>query len=204
MRVLLADDHAMFRAGFIMLMEKSFPQLQWLQVSSWHEVHIAMSQHSVDLALLDLHMPSTSPWSDEIQCLLEKYPKLPVCVLSATTDPEVIRTAFQCGIRGYIPKLLDVVEFQSAFTAIIQGSTYIPQQLWETQPITNTYASVLTHRQQEVIQHIARGNSNKQIGKKLNLTESTVKRHLYNIFQVLGAKNRMEAVKYARQQGLLQ
>ncbi|EIJ35799.1 LuxR C-terminal-related transcriptional regulator [Thiothrix nivea] len=205
MRLLLADDHAMFRECLIMLISTQFPHFEWHQAGDWHEVHRILNQQPIDLALLDLGMPGYQPWPDEIRQLSATHPALAVCILSATTAPEVIQSAFQLGIKGYIPKLLCAEELQHAISLVSSGKTYLPSQLWENMAIPSgcQVKSSLTQRQYTIVQLLAQGHSNKQISLELNLAEGTVKRHMHNIFQALGAKNRVEAVKAARQRGLL-
>jgi DNA-binding NarL/FixJ family response regulator len=204
MQVLLADDHAIFREGLMLLIGTRFPQIEWYQANNWHEIHQVLLRSPITLALVDLNMPGQMPWPDEIRRLSKQVPKLPICILSATSDPEVIQSAFQLGIKGYIPKLVDIEELQQAISVVLSGRTYLPSQLWETQPTTNNYdKAILTQRQSTIMRLLAQGNSNKQIGITLNLTESTVKRHVYNIFQTLAVNNRVEAIRSARQRGLI-
>lgn len=201
---LLADDHIIFRQGLMLLLTDWFPDVQWHQASNWYETQQILLQTHINLALLDLHMPGNHPWPNEIKRLSSQFPDLPICVLSATTTPEVIQTAFSLGIKGYIPKLADAKEVQHAISAVSSGKSYIPVKFWETAQSRNVFdKTVLTQRQQSIMQMLAQGNSNKQIGAELQLTESTVKRHIYNIFQALGVKNRVEAITTARQRGLI-
>lgn len=205
MKLLLADDHAMFRECLTLLIGTQFPHFEWHQASDWHEVHHILNQHPIDLALVDLGMPSHHPWPDEIRRLSATFPTLAVCILSATTAPEVIQSAFQLGVKGYIPKLLGTEELQHAIALVSSGKTYLPNQLWGEMPKPSIChaKSMLTQRQQTVMQLLAQGHSNKQISLQLNLTESTVKRHVHNIFQSLGVRNRVEAIKSARQNGFI-
>lgn len=203
MKVLLADDHAMFREGLMLLMRNQFPHIEWYQANSWYEVHRVLARNTIALALVDLNMPGQMPWPDEIRQVSQQFPALPLCILSATTAPEVIQSAFRLGIKGYIPKLVDTEELQYAIALILSGKTYLPNQIWET-PTANDYdKAVLTQRQCAIIRLLAQGHSNKQIAAMLELTEGTVKRHVYNIFQILAVSNRVEAIKHARQRGLI-
>ncbi len=187
-----------------MLMGAAFPQIEWYHANSWYDVHALVARQPLDLALLDLNMPGQAPWSDEIQQLTHCFPALPLCILSANSHPDTIRLAFQLGIKGYIPKLAEAGQLQQALVMIMQGNSYIPSQLWERSHNETVYAqSTLTRQQQRIMQYMAQGDSNKQIGSKLKVTESTVKRHIHNIFQTLNVKNRVDAINTARQHGLL-
>lgn len=203
-KILLADDHTMFRESLILLLGEAFPHVEWHQAGSWHELPAILAKHPMDLALVDLNMPGTQPWPNEIRRLVKQFPDMKLCVLSATTSPEVIQSAFQLGIKGYIPKLVALEELQQAISLVLQGKTYLPTQLWEKPPSKTTYdKTLLTQRQQTILHLLAQGHSNKRISQVCTLAESTVKRHVYNIFQLLGANNRVETVKIARQRGLI-
>ncbi len=203
-KILLADDHALFRDGLSMILNALFPHTKLSFASTWNEVHCAFTQHALDLALVDLSMPGQRTWQEELPELCQHYPATKFCVLSATTTPEVIQSAFQLGIKGYITKLTDMDEMQVALTQIMAGKTYFPPQLWATSaslPINGS--SPLTRRQQAIVSLLASGNSNKQIGSTLGISENTVKRHVYNLFQVLNVSNRVEAIEISRRNGLI-
>ena len=114
MKILLADDHALFRDGLVMILNALFPETDLYQAGTWGEVHSTLKRHPVDLALVDLSMPGS--WQGELPELCQQYPTVKFCVLSATTTPEVIQAAFQLGIKGYITKLTDMNEMEAAPT----------------------------------------------------------------------------------------
>ncbi len=203
MQVLIADDHAIFREGLIMLLGSHFPNIQWHQASSWYETWKMLECSPVSLALLDLNMPSQNPWPGELRKLGRKFSNIDLCVVSATTDPEVIQSVFTLGVKGYIPKLVDTAELLKAFSHVMAGNTYLPPELWTApQPQLHRH-SLLSRRQQNIMQLVSEGHNNKQISLKLELAESTVKRHIYNIFQILDVNNRVAAIQTARQRGLI-
>lgn len=202
MKMLLADDHALFMDGLNLILNAVFPGADLHQAGSWHEVHGALTQHPVDLALVDLSMPGS--WQGELPKLCQQYPRVKFCVLSATTIPEVIQAAFQLGIKGYITKLADMDEMEVALRKIMAGGIYFPQELWARQSAPSADSpSPLTRRQQDIVSLVAQGKSNKQIGSTLGISESTVKRHVFNLFQVLNVSNRIQAVTIAKQIGVL-
>jgi DNA-binding NarL/FixJ family response regulator len=187
-----------------MILKALLPQAALYQASAWSETHSILIQHAVDLALVDLSMPGQHAWQDELPALCQQYPATKFCVLSATTTPDVIQAAFQLGIKGYITKLSDIDDMQTALTQVMAGKMYFPPQLWAmpaSLPINGS--SPLTRRQQGIVSLLARGNSNKQIGSTLGISENTVKRHVYNLFQVLNVSNRVEAIETSRRKGLI-
>jgi DNA-binding NarL/FixJ family response regulator len=202
-KILLADDHALFRDGLVMILNALFPETDLYQAGTWGEVHSTLKRHPVDLALVDLSMPGS--WQGELPKLCQQYPTVKFCVLSATTTPEVIQAAFQLGIKGYITKLADMDEMEAALRKIIAGGIYFPLELWSTQPATppTNAPSPLTRRQQDIVSLLAQGNRNKQIGFILGISESTVKRHIYDLFQALNVSNRVEAIEISRHKGLI-
>ena len=200
MNILLADDHALFRQGLCMIIETIFPTCYTIQCSCWEEVHQTISFHSFDLILLDIFMPKIHNLGEELDRLIQRNPNTPICIISASSEIEHIQTAFQHGAKGYICKTTEPSEMMNALLEISQGNTYFPPQL---QPFLNKTIPALTLRQQEILKLMANGKSNKLIARQLHLSESTVKRHIYNICQTLNTHNRVEAIEIARQQGLL-
>lgn len=200
MNILLADDHALFRQGLCMIVEEIFLTCCITQCCCWEEVHQTISFHSFDLILLDIFMPKKHIWKEELKQLVQQNPDTPICIISASSEIEHIQTAFQLGVKGYICKTTEPSEMMNALLKISQGNIYFPPQL---QPFSNKIVSILTLRQQEILKLVAKGKSNKLIARQLHLSESTVKRHIYNICQILNTRNRIEAIEAARQQGLL-
>jgi len=153
------------------------------------------------MILLDIFMPRGRHWEQELSQLIQnKKPETHVCVISSPSDREYLQTAFNTGVKEYICKTADSNEIRDALFRIQRGCTYFPPQMWQSQ--SKHYYSPLTPRQQEVLRLVAKGGSNKVIARRLGLTEGTVKRHIYNLCQTLGASNRVEAVELTRQQGL--
>lgn len=187
-----------------MVFNALLPQMELYQVSTWGEVRSTLQQRSVDLALLDLSMPSECAWQEELPRLCQQYSTVKFCILSACAVPQVIQETFQLGVKGYITKLMDIEEMQAALVKIMAGGIYFPPQFFPAQAaVPAASPPLLTRRQQEIVTLLARGNSNKQIGLTLGVTENTVKRHVYDLFKVLNATNRVEAIEASRRRGLI-
>lgn len=202
MRVLLADDHSLVREGLAMMVRAFLPHSLVCQVGSWTEAREQVQQASFELALLDLAMPGCDAWDKELAALLTSVPSLPVCVISGTELRTHLQVAFDLGVRGYILKTATADEMHKALQQVLAGKTYFPPQAWSIGN-QNEDTSGTTLRQREVLGLLAEGLSNKEIGIQLALSEGTVKRHVYNIFRALQAKNRTDAVQRARQLGVV-
>lgn len=204
MNILLADDHALFRDGFSMIISATFSESEIFSANNWEETLSLVKQQPFDIALLDLFMPGARPWHQELATFISIAPDLPVCIVSASNNQTHIEQVFKLGVKGYINKTSGVSEVQRALSKIVNGGHYMPRSKWQSLPTAAGTANLkLTWRQKEILVLIAEGNSNKQIGLLLDITESTVKRHVYNLFNALNANSRIEAIQIAKRQGLL-
>jgi len=203
MNLLLADDHTLFRQGLSLIIEEIFPFSRLQYSDCWTDVHQITSQQHFELVLLDLFMPRQYSWEQELEYLLINNPHLIICVISASTEMEDIQATFKLGVKGYICKMAETNELQRALLQVYAGKNYFPVQMWPDINNNKNIYNKLTLRQHDILKLLSRGYCNKMIAKKRGITENTVKRHLYNIFQILKAKNRVEAIEIARQQCLL-
>ncbi|WP_028488705.1 LuxR C-terminal-related transcriptional regulator [Thiothrix lacustris] len=201
MNILLADDHALFREGMALLLNQLFPQAMIIHANSWVEVHQVIHQYTLSLALLDLSMPGQQAWEEELTDVMSVVTGV-ACIVSGSSSQEHIKTAFGMGVKGYIPKTMAMADMVSALQCLMAGGIYLPDKVWLQTTDFDT-SSLLTWRQRELLTFLAQGKSNKQMATLLTLTEGTVKRHLHNIFRILDANNRLEAVNIARERNLL-
>ncbi|WML89716.1 response regulator transcription factor [Thiothrix lacustris] len=201
MNILLADDHALFREGMALLLNQLFPQATIIHANSWVEVHQVIHQYTLSLALLDLSMPGQQAWEEELTDVMSVVTGV-ACIVSGSSSQEHIKTAFGMGVKGYIPKTMAMADMVSALQCLMAGGIYLPDKVWLQTTDFDT-SSLLTWRQRELLTFLAQGKSNKQMATLLTLTEGTVKRHLHNIFRILDANNRLEAVNIARERNLL-
>lgn len=204
MQVVLADDHMLFRESFALVLQRMLPTALITQVGDWDALKTHTEQVEADLLLIDLFMPGKNGWEASLAQLFE-HNSCTVCIISASTDRDNVKKAFEMGVRGYIFKTASIDEMEQAIQQICAGKIYLPSFVWEkpAPKRVGKNSSTITARQKNVLELLASGESNKDIALQLGLTDSTVKRHVYNIFVKLKAKNRTEAVKLARQQGLL-
>ncbi|HZH28534.1 MAG TPA: response regulator transcription factor [Azospirillaceae bacterium] len=212
MRILVGDDHLLFREGLRRLLEQLTPDATFVDASTFDEVMDEASPN-LDLVLIDLQMPGW-PGFEGIETLRERLNEnAPVVVVSASESVADMRAALAHGASGYIPKSSSVKVMLSALNLVFSGGIYVPPAALMsagdaafsladgpagggngTATATRPGNAILTQRQWEVLNCLREGKSNKQIAYELGLSEGTVKIHVTAIFKSLGVKNRTQAV----------
>src|ERR1700675_4195480 len=187
MKIIFADDHTLFRAGMRHLLQQLDDDLILFEAAD-HDgaAKLAAEHFDADLLLLDLAMPGQEPYS-AIRDLRNRYPTLPIVVMSATNEAAEVQRAFDSGAMGFIPKHETAPVMLSALRLELSAGIYGPPLLlWHTSG-TALSASInpLTPRQNEVLHGIPGGKSNKEIGRAMNLSEATVKAHVMAIYRAL-------------------
>lgn len=216
MRILLADDHSLFREGLLHVLKELGTDPDIVQAADYPSaIETAARNPDLDLALLDLNMPGMDPVVG-VRTFRTRFPLLPVIVLSASESADDVKHALDCGALGYIPKSSTSSVMLSAIKLVLAGGVYLPtlllgHELYVAEsavasrangavPKNNTRG--LTERQMQVLALLTEGKPNKVIARTLDITEGTVKIHLVAIFQALGVKNRTEAVIAAQEMDL--
>jgi two-component system invasion response regulator UvrY len=207
LRVLLADDHALVRMGFRMLLADAQIEVA-AEVDSGEQVVAAFQQHRPDVVVMDLSMPGMGGL-EALRRLLAAEPQARVLVLSAHEDTAHPQRALKGGALGYLTKRSAPDALKDAVCAVAKGQPYVDagtaqalalaQIRGETSP-----ADQLSEREFSVFLQLAHGRSVAQIAETLKLSPSTVGTHLYNVKQKLGAGNQSELTLVALQWGLLQ
>lgn len=207
MRILLADDHALFRSGLSLVLQELEADVCVLEAADFQEA-MALASPEVDLALLDLCMPGMEG-AKGVSCFRNKAVDVPLVVISASEDASDIERLLEAGAVGYIPKSSSSQVLLSALRLVLAGGIYVPALVLQrgtsgagsgSRPATRFG---LTDRQSEVLRLLVQGKSNKVIARELQLSEGTVKIHLASLYRALNAANRTEAVMVAQRQGLL-
>lgn len=209
MKVLIADDHALFRDGLAMRLEEINPDIILHQAANFSQaLKILDKETDMDIVIVDLDMPDMK-WEDGIEEIRKKAPNVNLIVISASEDIRNIRKVLSSGIKGYIPKRSDPKIMHNALKLILEGGTYIPPALIESSSDnllgTNrrTNGKTLTNRQSQVLDLIAQGKSNKQIAYEMGVSEATVKLHINALLRSLKVNNRTQAVVTAQKMGLI-
>lgn len=196
MKILLADDHALFREGVKQLLTHLHTQVQVVEAANGAEVmRLAQAQPDFDLVLLDLAMPGIDGFAG-LAAFRAHAPSVPVVVLSGSEDPADVRAALDGGAAGFIPKSSASEVILSALRLVLAGGVYTPPGLLNGQNamVSKSQLSALTPRQREVLALLGQGKSNKEIGNAMGLSEATVKQHVSAILKTLHVANRMQAV----------
>ncbi|MBK6928639.1 MAG: response regulator transcription factor [Comamonadaceae bacterium] len=207
MRVLLIDDHALFRRGLRLMLREVFPTVDVSEADGC-AAGADMHELSFDLIFLDWNMPGIQG-ELALDAIKLAFPPCPVVVMSGEEDASVIRSAIARGAAGYVPKAAKPEVMLGALQLILAGGVYLPPQvLGAAQGAADAPArppsplSELTDRQLEVLRRALKGTPNKLIARDLAISEGTVKSHLSSAFRALDVRNRTEALYSAAKLGL--
>ncbi len=216
MRILLVDDHTLFREALLHVLRRFDSTAVVIEASTAREaLHLVAHYHDLDLILLDLALPGSSGLTalPELHAL---RPAVPLVILSASEEPTAVRQALEGGAMGYIPKSSSSHEMITALHLVLVGEVYVPPALLaalealETSSVQGATPATeervvdgLTLRQVEVLRLMGQGLSNKGICRRLNLAEGTVKLHVTAILRTLNTCNRTQAVIEAARRGLI-
>lgn len=208
MKILIADDHALFRDGLKLTLERLDANAQVVQAESYEaaEKQLEIKPHP-NLIIVDLDMPDKS-WQEGLNILMTKAPQAHFVVVSATEDAKTVRQVMEKGVSGYITKRSDSKIITAALKLILEGGTYLPPVLLnEIKPNLPTTSpdkkGKLTARQAEVLKYISQGLSNKQIAYEMGVSEATIKLHINAMLKALNATNRTQALVNAQKDGLI-
>ena len=205
-RILIADDHPLFRAALAFGLRELFPGAQIFEAASFALLEAAVAQNpEVELVLLDLNMPGAKGLSALIYLRGER-PATPVLVISANDQPRTVRRAQQFGAAGFISKAAPLPVLQQAVRAVMAGDEWFPGEKAGKSEEDARLAARLAHlttQQFRVLMCVADGLVNKQIAARLGISTNTVKTHLELLFDKLGVATRAEAVATGVKRGLL-
>ena len=212
-RVLVADDETLVRAGIRMLLER-VPEMEVAAEAADGEEALARLREGVDVGLLDVRMPRRG--GIEVLQALEAWPQPPPCLLLTTFDDrDALLAGLRAGARGYLRKDVTVETLVRAIRALADGGTFFQPSLTEKLlrgvrrtapggvPPAPILLEPLTPRETEVMRLVAGGYSNREIAQALGTAEGTVKVHVSSILSKLGVRDRVQAVLRALEGGLL-
>ncbi len=210
MKVLIAEDHALFREALGNLVKQIIPGIKVLETAKYTETFALLeSTPEIDLIILDLDLPDAD-WEDGMRKLREINPDIKIVVISASEDNQTIRRASEYHIVGYIPKSFDPKILSSALKIVFDGGTYAPisavqhgSGAYEQRQQFAAAHNNLTQRQTQVLRLVGEGKSNKQIAYEMQVSEATVKLHINALLRTLGVINRTQAVITAQKLGLI-
>jgi DNA-binding NarL/FixJ family response regulator len=201
-RILIADDHSVVREGLVSLVKRKSDMTVVAEASNGREAVELWKQHRPDVTLLDLRMPELDGVGaiNEIRALDENAH---IVVLTTFDGDEDIYRAIKAGAKGYLLKDTAREALMECIRRVNSGETCIPPTL-AAKLAERVSGEALSAREIEVLQRIAAGRSNKEIGAELFISEGTVKTHVKSIFSKLDVVSRTEAVATATRRGLIQ
>jgi two-component system, NarL family, response regulator NreC len=211
-RILLADDHGVLRAGLKALMDRDKEFHVVAEAWEGDQVLRLATKLQPDVVLLDLNMPG--PGNLEItQKILEVAPKTRILILTAHEENGLVRESLKAGASGYVIKRAVESELLNAIRAVHRGEVYVHPFMMRTllappvkepAPEKASERPLLTPRELEVLRLIAQGYTNRQVGESLHLSVRTVESHRANLMGKLGLQTRVQLVRYAAEHKLIE
>lgn len=198
--IVIADDHPLVRDALRQTIAQDLAGAVFHEAANLAEAESAIRNlESPDLVLLDLHMPGMRGFTG-LAYLRSQFPETPVAMISASTDPRIMRQAIDFGASGFIPKSAPTDDIRGAVREILAGNSWLPAN---TNDVPDTAAedaqlaarlATLTPQQLRVLGMLSDGKLNKQIAYDLDISEATVKSHVSAILQKLDVNSRTQAV----------
>ncbi len=198
-RLIIVDDHPLFRAALRQTLAGGDPSIDVEEAGDLSGLSAALeADRDCDLVLLDLNVPGARGFSG-LLLLRAQYPDIPVMIISAVEEPEVIRSAIDLGAAGYLRKSVGPAEIRRAIETVLAGEMFVPDDvqpghLDREQSELMQRLATLTPQQVRVLMMLSDGLMNKQIAYGLSISEATVKAHVSAILQKLGVDSRTQAV----------
>lgn len=200
MRMLLADDHDLFREA-VAAMLTAEGGVVVVSVSRLEAVLDCLAGQTFDLILLDYQMPGMNGLAG-LKRVRDLAPQVPVAVMSGTTLRDLATEALSHGAVGFVPKTLGIRAMIAAVKRMAAGEIFAPLSMLDAPPALPAPLEDLTRREREVLEGICNGKSNKEIARDLDVQEVTVKLHVKTLARKLGARNRTHAAMIARDGGM--
>jgi DNA-binding NarL/FixJ family response regulator len=208
MRILIADDHPLYLEAVRLRLQTLYPDAEFVEAVTIDEV-LAESdggQQGFDLILSDLRMPGMGGVSG-VERIMAAFPDVPFAIMSGSAEQDEVREIIYAGARGFLPKTMKSDAFAAAVSLLLAGGTYLSTdvlQETETPPqVARDLLQMLTPRERQVLAELVSGASNKEIGRKFDLAEVTVKLHVRQILKKIGGRNRSQAAAIAAKAGLI-
>jgi DNA-binding NarL/FixJ family response regulator len=200
-RIVVADDHPLFRDALRHALTQGKPGIEIHEAGSLGDLEKLLQQDdNFDLVLLDLRMPGVQGLSG-LMFLRSSYPNLPVAIISASDQPDIVRTALSLGASGFISKSSNTADIMEAVETVLAGGVWSPAEAGHAAaPVDDELAAIsrrvasLTAQQIRVLMMLKEGLLNKQIAYELGVSEATVKAHVSAILSKLAVSSRTQAV----------
>ncbi len=210
MKVLIADDHPIFRTSLRQVLTNIATDVDVVEAGDFDEaIEIVTKRKDLDLVLVDLMMPGKEP-IEGLQAVVRAVPEVPVVVVSAIENRRDAVQTINLGAMGYIPKTADHAEFVKMLKVVLDGGLCLPRNMSTSTPprsprpaveyerlATNELLSGLTRRQLQVLALLAQGKSNVEIAEDLGVSDKTIRFYISAILKTLKVRNRTQAALIA-------
>ena len=214
MKILVADDHNLVRDGLKPFLQELGPDVTVIDAATLDEALAkATEAGDVTLALLDLRMPGMDG-TRGIEVFRSQLPAVRVVILTGHVARDDVLAALKAGAAGYIPKTVSGTSLINALRLVLSGETYLPSSVFAADPTPDPAdaprraspdpanpLATLSPREREILGFLIDGDTNKEIARRLELQEITIKIHLRNVYRKIGAANRAQAVRIAMASG---
>ena len=202
-KILVADDHPLFREAIISTIGTAFPGSSTLETEDIEStLALVKDNDDIDLILLDLNMPGMAGLNGLLD-VRNECPTTPIVIVSAETEKQKILQTLSYGAVGFIAKSSSKKVIGEAIQSVFEGNVYLPPNIMRSQAtaitpkehdISPEKISLLTRRELIVLKHLTMGDANKKIAFDLQISETTIKSHVSSILKKLGASNRVKVV----------
>jgi two-component system, NarL family, response regulator len=200
--VLIADDHPVIRQGLAVILNSQKDIKIVAEATDGEETCELYNQLSPDVLILDLRMPKKNGLQIVAELVAQRVPKPQIVVMTCYDCEQNIRQALSSGAKAFLVKGSHPQQIREAVRRVAQGESFLPPEIG-LKLAESLSRSELSKRETQVLQHLACGRSNKEIGQALYIGEGTVKHHVKSILTKLGAIGRAEAIAIAVRRGLI-
>ncbi|MGG6262971.1 response regulator [Leptolyngbya sp. AN03gr2] len=200
-RLLIADDHPVVRRGLIAVLDDQDDMEVVAEVSNGRDAIAQFRAVQPDVAILDLRMPEVKG-VDAIAAIRAEFPDACIIMLTIYETDEDIYQGLRAGARAYLLKDTPLEEIMEVIRAVCEGKRYVPNRISEKY-ITHAERPQLSDRERQVLELMATGHNNKTMSAALSITEHTIRFHVANLIDKLGASDRTEAVVIAMRRGFI-
>ncbi len=205
LKILVVDDHALVREGLRQVLKGLAEEVEVLEAAQCSlAFELAALHPDLDLVLLDYQLPGMNGL-EALRLFGQNHPELPVVMISGSVDPRIMREVMALGAVGFVGKASLSSDLLSILQKVLDGQIYVPTELLgaisSAEDAYSDVGTALTARQQEVLDLLMEGRSNKEISDALHLSDETVKNHVSAVLRAFGVQTRIQAVLAAAQNG---
>jgi DNA-binding NarL/FixJ family response regulator len=189
LQVLVIEDHPLFQQALVQLLRSTLGAEALLANDAEQGLATLRAQTDIELVVMDLGLPGALKGSAAVTAVRLAHPEMPILVVSGSDDPDTVQSALAAGADAYIIKTASMDAFGQTLRQLVGNGSEVSQHR-------------LTDRQREILRLLCEGLSNKEIGRKLDLSDATVKMHMTAVLRALGVSTRTQAALSARKLGL--